>query len=272
MSHNIDVMGTMSGGLLAGLARSLLTQESFFTTKVQNNSMYQVGDALIAPSEPGGIAIHQLVPREDMILTSGAYLAGDESVNVGTSMVNSPFSTFGNFSGTGVFLLRASGRGNLAISAYGSMHKYTLAAGEKRKVDNGHLVAWTASMKTSMKLASARAGILGSMTSGEGLHCEFVGPGVVYIQSHKPEMGSDGSSKGRHGGGRHSSGGNVIGACIGFAITIFLLLGAFFAIYFGSFGEILDGNYNNINSGNGDRYRQPHHQYGGGGHRQRNEF
>ena len=167
---DVDVRGSMSGGILAGLARAFLTRESFFTTTVQNISD-QAGDALIAPSDPGGIALHQLVHGEEMILTSGAYLAGDEGVNVSSSM-SSPFSLFGNYSGTGVFLLRASGQGTLAISAYGAMHKYVLSPGERRNVDNGHLVAWTASMKTSMKLASARAGIVGSMTSGEGLHCE----------------------------------------------------------------------------------------------------
>jgi len=42
--------------------------------------------------------------------------------------MSSPFSGFSNFSGSGVFLLKASGQGNLAICAYGSMHKYTLAS------------------------------------------------------------------------------------------------------------------------------------------------
>ena len=34
MSQNIDVQGSMSGGILAGLARAFLTRESFFTTQV----------------------------------------------------------------------------------------------------------------------------------------------------------------------------------------------------------------------------------------------
>ncbi len=110
MSNDIDVRGAMPGGLLAGLARAFLTRESFFTTIVKNTSPSQSGDALIAPTDPGGISLHRCVRGEDMILTSGAYLAGDESVNVSSSM-NNPFSSFGNFSGTGVFLLRASGQG-----------------------------------------------------------------------------------------------------------------------------------------------------------------
>jgi uncharacterized protein (AIM24 family) len=106
MSHEIDVRGAMSGGILSSLARAFLTRESFFTTQVQNNSPYKMGDAMIAPSEPGGISIHELVPGQDMILTSGAYLAGDETVQVSSSM-NSPFSGFGNFSGTGLFFFES---------------------------------------------------------------------------------------------------------------------------------------------------------------------
>jgi len=37
-------------------------------------------------------------------------------------------------------------------------------------------------------LASRRGGVLGSMTSGEGLMCEFQGPGVISIQSHKVDL------------------------------------------------------------------------------------
>ena len=80
-------------------------------------------------------------------------------------------------------------------------------------------------MKYRMKLASARAGFLGSVTSGEGLHCEFEGPGVIYVQSHKPSMGgggnSSGSSRPRSGGG--GGGGGPIGACIGMMIFLAVL-------------------------------------------------
>lgn len=218
--------GALSGGILAGLARSLLTRESFFTTCVHNNSPHQTGDVLIAPSDPGGVTLHRLVRGEEMILTGGAYLAADDAVNVASSM-QSPFSMFGNYSGTGVFLLRATGQGILAISSYGSMHKYILSPGDTRSVDNGHVVAWTASMKSSIKIASA--GILGSMTSGEGLHCEFVGPGVIYIQSHKPSIGPGGGAGTRNGGG-HSSG-NPIAACIVLLVFVLVVLGFILAVY-----------------------------------------
>ncbi|KAL3796201.1 hypothetical protein ACHAWO_010481 [Cyclotella atomus] len=274
MSNDIDVRGAMSGGILTSLARAFLTRESFFTTQVSNSSPYKSGDVLIAPSEPGGIAIHELVPGQDMILTGGAYLAGDETVEVSSSM-NSPFSGFGNFSGTGLFLLKASGRGKLAISAYGSMHKYVLGMGEKRKVDNGHIVAWSASMKTAMTLASGRSGIVGSMTSGEGLHCEFVGPGVVYIQSHKPELVSDGKGGGgtRSGGARMRGSGSVFASLVAFVIVILVMLGFALAIYFfaTSEPELMFTSPNDRNYGSKQNYgSQNAYQGYGDGNRYRN--
>lgn len=260
MSQNVDVRGAMSGGILAGLARAFLTRESFFTTVVRNTSPTSSGDVLLAPSDPGGVTLHRLARGEEMTLTSGAYLAADEGVNVSSSM-QSPFSAFGNYSGAGVFLLRASGEGTLAMSAYGSMHKYLLSPGERRNVDNGHLVAWSANMRTAMRLASANAGIIGSMTSGEGLHCEFVGPGVIYVQSHKPGVGPEGAARTRNGGGR---GGNPIAACIIMLVFLFIFLGFFVAIYFGT--SNIDWTEYEPYDGRG--YRQQQH----GGHHRMHEF
>ena len=262
MSHNVDVRGAVSGGVLAGLARAVLTRESFFTTQVRNGSSESAGDALIAPSDPGGIALHELVPGEDVVLTGGACLAADEGVEVLTSM-RSPLSMFGNYSGTGIFLLRASGRGILAMGAYSSMHKYVLAGGERRNADNGHIVEWSSSMKTSMKFASRRSGMVGSMGSGEGLHCEFVGPGVVYVQSHKPEVvvvGHDGVARRGVGGGAQQNGGlNFVCTCILLVLIVIFLLGSAVAIYLGVYdgGRVIYGN-----GGYGDGRQQRDEMYG----------
>ena len=270
MSQSVDVRGVISGGVLAGLARAFLTRESFFTTRVENTSLEAPGDVLIAPSDPGGIALHRLFRGDEMMLTSGAYLAADESVHVESALQGQLGNSL--LSGTGFFLLRASGEGNLAIAAYGSMHKYLLAAGEKRKIDNGHLVAWPASMKFRMKLASARAGFLGSITSGEGLHCEFEGPGVIYIQSHKPSMGGDGNSSGssRPKSGGSGGGGGPIGACIGMMFFLFVL-----GIVFAASSGLLDGIefQTGPTSSPTRRYRKysTYEQHGGGQQQQRQQ-
>ncbi|CAE8610496.1 unnamed protein product [Polarella glacialis] len=196
MSDGVDIEGKMSGGLIGSLARAFFTQESFFTTTCSSRSDGQ--DVLIAADEPGDVVLHRLVPGEDLLLTSGAYLAGDSSVQVSSEVQS---SSIGNslLSGTGFFLLRARGSGMLACSSLGSVHKYELVPGERRRVDNGHLLAWTASMRYEVGLATRS--LYNSFTSGEGLMCSFVGPGTLYLQSHKAPAavgkGKEGGSGGR---------------------------------------------------------------------------
>ena len=189
MSGGLEVSGHMTGGIIGSIARLFFSNESFFTTLVKNDSESN-GDVLLAPSDPGGICLHRLGPGDSIMLTKGSYVASDNSVEVNTvtqrEVVNSLLS------GTGPFLMKASGRGIVAIASYGSIHKYTLLAGERRMVDNGHLAAWTADMSWQVKMVSRS--VWGSVSSGEGLMCEFIGPGTVYIQSHKARIENDKNS------------------------------------------------------------------------------
>jgi hypothetical protein len=105
-----------------------------------------------------------------------------------------------------------------------------LAVGETRAVDNGHLVAWSASMKYRVGLAAGdgMGGMTGrrlmnSMTSGEGLMCFFEGPGIVYLQSHKPDRPGAGDRK---RAGKQASGGPAA-MCM-----VFLFMIVFFGIFF----------------------------------------
>ena len=155
LSHGVEVEGELQGGVLAGLARSFLTSESFFTTKVSAAAGGPAGEALLAPQEPGGIALHRLSPGGDLLLTSGAYLAADLGVEL-VSEVQGGRDVVGNvlLSGTGLFLLRARGQGTVALAAHGAVHSFDLKPGERRAVDNGHLVAWSAAMPYTTGLAS----------------------------------------------------------------------------------------------------------------------
>lgn len=243
-TEGIHVKGVIEGGVFASLARVFFTQESFFTTSVENVNSTDSATVMMAPKDPGGIVLHELKIEDsnydDLLLTSGSYIASDSSVRV-TSEVQG--GSIGNsmLSGTGFFLLRASlvggsgserqRRGYVACGAYGAVHKFVLGDNEIRAVDNGHLVAWTASMRYRVGLASnggrrggiTSMGILDSITSGEGLMCFFEGPGTVYIQSHKADLHSSSSTTPQSRGGRRdfsrsSSSGS---SCAG--VLIFLL-------------------------------------------------
>lgn len=81
-----------------------------------------------------------------------------------------------------MLLLRAEGTGRVVVGSYGALIRYELQPGELRKIDNGFVVAWSASMPMPrLALASGRIGT--SFLSGEGMCFEFRGPGTIICQT-----------------------------------------------------------------------------------------
>lgn len=255
--QNVEVQGILSDGIITSLFRTFFGGESFFTTLITNNSLEQSGTVMMAPSDPGGIELYTLNGRDndnDLLLISGAYVASDINVKITTELQ----SKFQNslLSGTGFFLLRATGYGTLALGAYGAIHKFTLAANEYRSVDNGHLIAWTASMQYHVGLANPHRGILASVNSGEGLMCHFIGPGTIYLQSHKngdPET----ILKKTKSGTKTITTGGLGAAAIGIFFFIFMFIILFiigkFLTTFGDEegGSTMHFSFNSDNTNNG---------------------
>lgn len=179
MSGTVDVTGGMERGLLGGLARRMLTGESFFFQRL----VAQRGDgyALLGHPIPGGIVDVNLDGTYGMMVQKGSFLAAEESVQIDTAVQN---LAQGFFSKEGFFVLKVHGRGTVFLSSYGAIHAINLAAGEEVVVDNGHLVAWPDYM--NYKIEKASNGWLSSVMSGECLVCRFRGPGVVLIQTRNP--------------------------------------------------------------------------------------
>lgn len=178
MSANIKVAGKMEGGMLGGLARKFLSGESLFFQQL--TAQGKAGEAVLAPPIPGDVAAYELTGNT-LCITSGGFLAAEESVKIETKMQN---LGKGIFSGAGLFVVKASGSGVLFFNSFGAIYPIELTAGEELVVDTGHLVAWDAAM--DYQLTKASSGIMSSLTSGEMLVCKFTGPGRVYTQSRNP--------------------------------------------------------------------------------------
>ena len=150
-----------------------------------------------------------------VFVTSGAFLCAETGIDTSTRVQG---VSQGLFSGSGLFLMRCSGHGKLAMSCFGSCVRYDLQPGECREVDNGHLVAWGESVSYSIGMASTS--ILGSIASGEGLLCTFRGPGPVWIQTHKSKPQDPSSRR-----AKQSPGGTLVGLCVfGCFLTTFLVV------------------------------------------------
>ena len=140
----------------------------------------KAGEVFFPPPIPGDVSAYELTGNT-LCITSGGFLAAEESVKIETKMQN---LGKGLFSGAGLFVVKASGTGTLFFNSFGAIYPLELQVGEEMVVDTGHLVAWDADM--NYKVTKASSGIMSSLTSGEMLVCKFTGPGKVYTQSRNP--------------------------------------------------------------------------------------
>jgi uncharacterized protein (TIGR00266 family) len=177
MSPNIAIESKAQGGLGKALGR-LLTGESFFQTTY--TASQGAGEVVLAPSSLGDIIPVEITSQSGFMVTSGCYLASDQGLNIETKM-----SGRGFFSGEGLFLMRVTGQGTLLVSCFGAVHSVQLQAGQPYVVDTGHIVAFQDTMQYNVRTVSR--GLMTSFKSGEGFVAEFVGPGVVYIQTRAPQ-------------------------------------------------------------------------------------
>ncbi len=177
MTSNVAVEGKAEGGVF-GMLKRTFTGESLFMQTLKCNGGN--GEVLVAPSEPGDLAVLELAGN-GYILQKGSFLAAENGITM-DAVAQGVMK--GLFSGQGFLLQKAVGKGKLVISSFGGIMKKTLAPGETWIVDNGHMVAWSDTVNYELKKASS--GIISSLTSGEGLVCECKGPGDVYIQSRNP--------------------------------------------------------------------------------------
>ena len=179
MSATLEVNGAMNGGIIGGLARRMLTGESFFFQTI--DAVRGDGLVLLGHPAPGGIIDVELDGSYSLRVQKTGFLAATDSIQVDTTMQN---LAQGLFSREGFFVVKISGRGTVFLSSYGAIHAINLADNEEYIVDNGHLVAWPDYM--NYKIEKASNGWISSFMSGECLVCRFRGPGVVLIQTRNP--------------------------------------------------------------------------------------
>ena len=80
-----------------------------------------------------------------------------------------------------MFLLKASGVGDLFISSYGAVHPVQVQG--TYTVDTGHIVAFQETLQYSIRKVG---GLKSLFFSGEGLVCEFSGHGMLWLQTRNP--------------------------------------------------------------------------------------
>jgi len=175
MDTHLDMKAQSRGGLLKGLKRKVMGGESFFQTTF--SAKQEPGQVLIAPGSPGDIEEMVLAERQNLMLQSAAFLACTEGVTLDTKWGGAK----GFFSGTGMFLLKATGPGTVWFSSFGAVRPIRIE--EEYVVDTGHIVAFQETLDYSI---SKVGGLKGLLFSGEGLVARFKGTGTLWIQTRNP--------------------------------------------------------------------------------------
>jgi uncharacterized protein (TIGR00266 family) len=172
MSNTIEVKATGSGKGIFGSIKAAVGGEALFATVY--TAERGPGELVLAPTLPGDVIRFDL--QGTILAQAGAYLAGSPELELSTK---GSFKAM--FAGEGLFLSKISGNGILFLNSYGSVFEKELAPGEQYIVDTGHIVAFQEAV--TYKLRKAAKGIFSTVASGEGLVCEYTGPGRIWVQT-----------------------------------------------------------------------------------------
>ncbi len=173
MSPSIQMDTQAKGGMLAGLKRATLGGESFFMNTF--TATEEGAEITLAPTLPGDV-VNLPLAGHTLYIGSGSDMASAAGIAIDTKWGGAKTS----FSGEGLFMLKATGSGDLLLSSYGAIHAKDLAAGERDVMDTGHMVAFTEGMQYQVRKVG---GWKQTIFSGEGLVVDLTGPGRIYIQT-----------------------------------------------------------------------------------------
>jgi len=177
MDSCIKMKSKVQGGLMKGIGR-MVSGESFFVSEFTAEG--RAGQLYVSPGVPGDIQ-HYYLQGNGLMIQSSGFVAASPTVQIDTK-----FQGFkGFFSGESLFLLRATGEGDIWFSSYGAIVEIPVAG--DYVVDTGYIVAFEDSLNYNVEMLGGlsfkglKTGILG----GEGLVCRFSGRGRLWVQSRE---------------------------------------------------------------------------------------
>jgi len=182
MDATLELKGKMQGGLMSAIARRLANDESFFMQSIEATG--GDGETLLSPNIPGDIEVLE-VGLQQYLLNDGAFLAATDAVEIKVRTQGIGQALLGGTGG--FFIMETSGRGTLAVSGFGTIFALDITPGNDVIIDNYHVVAWDGRLRYSITTSTSKsgflAGLVGSITTGEGIVNRFSGSGKVYVCS-----------------------------------------------------------------------------------------
>lgn len=176
MTEGIDMKTSGRGGLGKALGR-MLSGESFFMTSYTCNAPQ--AKIVFTPESPGKVLPLNLKAGHSMIAQKDAFMCAEDSVDLEMHF-RRKLGT-GLFGGEGFILQKLTGPGMAFVEIAGEMHMIELAAGEKLKVDPGHIAMYEPTCNYDIEMVR---GVMNMLGGGEGLFLATItGPGRVWLQT-----------------------------------------------------------------------------------------
>jgi uncharacterized protein (TIGR00266 family) len=175
MTPNIEVhTRKREKSLLGSLGLTLLGGQSFWVNDytVINGQ----GEAGFVAAPVGDITQLDVEPGRGYVIQKSAYIASTHGIDLDVKWEGFTKGLFGN----GLFMIKATGSGQLFINTFGAIDTHVLQQGETLIVDNFHLVGFSESCNYKV---TRFGGLKETIFSGEGLVTQITGPGEVHLQT-----------------------------------------------------------------------------------------
>ncbi len=175
MTPNIEVhTRKREKSLLGSLGLKLIGGQSFWVNDytAANGS----GEAAFVAAPVGDIKQLDIAPGSGYIIQKSAYIASTSGIDLDVKWEGFTKGLFGQ----GLFMIKATGSGQMFINTFGAIDTHTLHSGQTLVVDNFHLVGFSESCSYKV---TRLGGLKETLLSGEGLVTQITGPGEVHIQT-----------------------------------------------------------------------------------------
>jgi len=175
MTPTMEVVTRMRERSIFGtLATTFLGGQSFFVNDYVASR--GAGEVALVAAPVGDIKQLAVAPGRGYIVQKAAYLASTQQVDLDVRWEGFTRGLFGQ----GLFMIKATGAGDLFINTFGAIDRHELKPGEELIVDNFHLVCFSDSCDYKVEKFG---GWKETIFSGEGLITRIRGPGEVLIQT-----------------------------------------------------------------------------------------
>jgi len=175
MTPNIEVRTRKrEKSLLGTLGLSLIGGQSFWVNDY--TAINGQGEAAFVAAPVGDVKQLDIAPGSGYVIQKSAYVVSTQGIDLDVKWEGFTKGLFGQ----GLFMLKATGSGQMFINTFGAIDTHTLAPGQTLIVDNFHLVGFS---ETCSYKVIRFGGLKETLLGGEGLVTQITGPGDVHIQT-----------------------------------------------------------------------------------------